>query len=227
MHLLRQLLWQLTLTVRLFQEQDWCAGLMELGRTLSRILYLRGEYVIMANDLSGLILLPGPGPDLVVRRVETREELDGLRSIASLADLSRYCRMFDHGSSVFIALQNDQPVGYGWISQMVDRSVHGVQPPLRPGDVCLHDLFVSPAHRRQGIGQMLIAHRLRFLRDNGYRRAIIAVKKDNIPSLEANRKTGYVPVGEMSHTRFLFWDRLTHNVLGPRELRPAKPGFSG
>jgi GNAT superfamily N-acetyltransferase len=212
MHLLRQLLCRLTIAIRMFQKEGWRAGLTALGRTVSRVLYQRAEYIVMANDLSGQVLLADPKPGLVIRQATTREEIASLSSMTDLADLERFYRMFDRGSVAFIAFQNDQAVGYGWISQVMHRSVHRVPPPLRPGDACLHDLFVSPAHRGQGIGHALISYRLRFLHDHGYKRAITVVRKDNTPSLKANKKTGYTRIGEMSHARFLFWDRLTYNV---------------
>lgn len=213
MHLLRQLVCRLAMLGSVFRKNGLRAGLAELTRTVSHVLYRRGDYIVMANNLTVELVLPHPQPGLVIRGVTAREELADLSALVDLVDLSRFYRMFERGSHAFIAWQNDQPVGYAWASQVVDRSVHGVQPPLRAGDACLHDLYVSPTHRRQGIGQALIVHRLQFLRDRGCQRAIIAVERDNVPAMKANGKTGYTAVGEISHARFLFWERLTYSAL--------------
>lgn len=213
MHLLRQLVYRLTVALKVFQKQGLRAGLAELGHTALRILYQRAEYTVMANVLPDQVPLPHPRPGLVIRQATTREEIASLSSIADLADMARFYKMFKNGNIAFIAFQNDQPVGYGWISKDINRSVNRVvPPPLCPGDAYLHDLFVSPPYRGQKIGRGLVSHRLRFLREHGYKRAIIVVLKDNMPALKIHEKMRYKRVGEMSHSRFLFWDRFTYNA---------------
>jgi hypothetical protein len=51
---------------------------------------------------------------------------------------------------------------------------------------------------------------LEFLREHGYRRAIVVVLKGNTPALKVDNKTGYLQVGSMSHTRILFCDRVDY-----------------
>lgn len=213
MRLSRPLLYRLISTLRAFQKKGLWAGSAELGRTVLRIFYQRGEYIIIAHTLSGQIPPPAPKPGLVVRQVNTRDEIANLSSIAEPVDMARFYKMFDHGSIAFIAFQNGQSVGCCWISQEVDRRVNRVQFPLGPGDACVHDLFVSPAHRGQGLGKSLILHRLRFLREHGYRRALGVVLKDNVPALKINKKAEYEHIGEMSHTRILFWDSFYYNMF--------------
>jgi GNAT superfamily N-acetyltransferase len=217
MHLLSQLLYRLITALKVFRENGLRAGFVELGQTIWRIFYQRAEYTAMAKELSRQAYPAAGEPDLIIRRATTREEILALSSIADLADMARFQRMFDQGSVVLIALRGGQAVGYGWISHRIDRRTNRLQPPLRPGDACLHDLFVSPAHRGQGIAQALVARRLQFLREEGYKRSIIAVAQGNAPALRVAEKAGYRPVGEMSHTRLLFWDRLTYKAI------PAEP----
>jgi GNAT superfamily N-acetyltransferase len=212
MYLFKQLLYRLAISLRMFQEKGLRAGFVELGHALLRIFYQRGEYIVIINVLSDQIPLPDTKPGLVIRQVTTLEELASLRPITDSADMARFYRMFEHGSIAFIALHNEMPVGCCWISAEIDRRANRVQPPLRPGDACVHDLFVSPEYRSEGIGRTLIAHRLRFLREHGYKRAIGAVLKDNAPALKVNQKTGHIHIGEMSHTRILFWDSFNYNL---------------
>jgi len=215
MHLLKQLFYYLIDSVRTFQEEGVRAGLERLGQTIARVFYQRAEYIIVANVLSGQAPLPNPGVGLTIRQVTTSEEIAKLSSIPDLANnMERFYRMFDNGSIGFIAFQNDQAVGCAWISQKIDPSMIRVQVPLRPGDACVHNLFVSPTHRGQGIGQALVSHRLQFLREHGYKRAIAAVLKDNIPALKVDKKTGYTPIGEMTHTRILSWDLYKYDIPG-------------
>ena len=53
---------------------------------------------------------------------------------------------------------------------------------------------------------MLVAHRLHFLRQQGYKRALVIVIKDNVPALKVEEKLGYTNIGDMHHTRLLLWD---------------------
>jgi len=213
MHLLKQLAYRLIAAARVFREKGPSAGLVELGKTVWRVFYQRAKYIAMAKELSKQAFPATGGPDLTIRRATTREEVLALSPIADLADMARFQRMFDQGSVPLIALQSGQTVGYGWISHRIDRRTNRLQPPLGPGDACLHDLFVSPAYRGRGIAQALVARRLQFLREEGYTRSIIAVAQGNAPALRVAEKAGYRPVGEMSHTRVLFWERLTYKAI--------------
>jgi len=210
--MLRQLLYRLIISLRTFRKKGLRAGFAELGRTISRIFYQRAEFIVIARALLEQIPPAASKQGLVIRRATTREEIASLSPIADMIDMARFHKMFDHGSFAFIAFQNDQPVGYCWVSEEVDRNVTRVQPPLHPGDACVHDLFVSPAHRGRRIGRALVSHRLRFLREHGYKRALAVVRRDNVPALKVDKKTGYTNIGEMSHTRILFWDSFRYNI---------------
>jgi GNAT superfamily N-acetyltransferase len=213
MYLLRQLLYRLAGTLRACQERGWRAGFVELGQIVGRIFYQRAEYVIMANELSSQVLLPDPKPDLTIRQVTVWEEIASLSQIADSVDVVRFHEMFDNGSIVFVAFQDGRPAGYCWISQEIHRSVNRAQPPLRSGDACVHDLFVSPEYRGRGVGKALILYRLWFLCEHGYDRAIAVVVQDNVAALELDKKTGYSCIGRMTHTRVLFWDYCHYDLF--------------
>jgi GNAT superfamily N-acetyltransferase len=214
MYFIKQLFYHLANDWTIFKEQGARAGLAQLGRVIWRVFYQHDEYVVLTNLLSGpnQISPPKSRPDLVIRQVTTPEELDALQPIADVADIARFHHMFKRGSIMFIAFQHEIPVGYCWISAEIDRTANRIQPPLHPGEACVHDLFVAPAYRNQGIGQALISHRLQFLQKHGYQRAIVAVLKGNTPALKADERAGYIYVGQMWHTRILFWDSLTYQL---------------
>lgn len=212
MHLLRQFLYQLAASLKALWEKGLSPGTAELGRTLLRIFYQRSEYVVIANELSHQVFRPSPNPGLVIRQLTRREEISEIGQIVGLVDMARFYQMFDRGSIVFIACQDGQIAGCCWVSERVDQNVNRVQPPLQPGDACVHDLFVSPAYRSQGIGRALISQRLKFLQELGYKRAIGAVLKGNAPAFKINEKTGHIHIGEMSHTRILFWDLFRFDI---------------
>ena len=89
-----------------------------------------------------------------------------------------------------------------------------VQAALHPrtGDAYVHDLFTSPMHRGKGIGKALAAYQLQLLRECGCNRAVEGVAKDDTPALRIYETIGYKPIGEINHTRILFWNRFKWNA---------------
>lgn len=211
---LKQLFYRVVDSSRAFKEEGIRAGLLELVRIGGRICYQRAEYVVLAKSLSENASPTMSQPGLVIRRVTTREEIANLGSIASSPDLARFYQLFDCGCVPFVASQNDRTVGYCWISKQVNQGVDrvGAALSLRPGDVYMHDLFTSPVDRGKGFGGALAANCLGYAREQDYRRAFVAMAKDNVPSLRVMRKTGYRAVGALTHSRILFWDHFKYSV---------------
>ncbi len=213
-YLLKQLIYRVIDSFKTFNEKGIRVGFAELGRTSTRIFYQRAEYVVLANILSENATPAKLQTGLIIRQVVAREEIASLISpIADSPDTARFYQLFDHGSIAFIACQNDQAVGHCWISKDVDPSVNRVGAALRLGsrDAYVHDLFTSPAHRGKGIGRSLVNHHLGYLREHGHERAVTAVIKNNMPALKVHKGTGYKVVGELLHTRILFWNYFRYN----------------
>ena len=210
MRLLNSLLYHLLEAVQTFKAEGMQAGIVRLGQTLRRIFYARSEYWILALPLSDKAVIIEPLPGLIMNQVKDKENLNFITSVASSTDSVRAYKMFAGGSFAFIAWQDGQLVGWIWASDQIDQNLNRSHTPLCAGDVCLHDLFVLPAYRRRGIGQRLVADRLQFLRERGYKRSVVSIAKDNIPSVTAVKKSGYIIIGQSHHTRFLFWNRFEY-----------------
>jgi ribosomal protein S18 acetylase RimI-like enzyme len=209
-YLLKQLFYRTTESLNTFREKGMRAGLMELARTGARIFYRRESYMILATVLSECETTAEPVPGLVIHQIKSLEDIACLRLVADSADIARFHKLFKAGSIGFVASEHGRAVGYGWISQEVNPDVNRVQAALhlRPGDAYVHDLFTSPMHRSKGIGKALVTHRLQFLQERGYSRAVEGISKDNMPALKIYGTIGYESIGEISHTRILFWDHF-------------------
>jgi GNAT superfamily N-acetyltransferase len=212
MRLLKSLVYLLLDTFVMFNKKGVRAGLANLGKVLWRIFYTRLELVVLAKPLSVSEPPLEPLPGVVIRQVREKEELAVMDDWVGPREAVRFRRVFDDGSVAFIAWQDGQLAGWGWIAYEIDPEVNRVHMPLSPGDATLYDLFVLPAYRGQGIAQRLVACRLQLLRAQGYKRAVISCAKGEIPALKLAQKTGYIGIGEGCHTRFLFWDRLKFNL---------------
>lgn len=207
MRLLKSLFYQLVDAIQVFKEKGMKVGFVRLGKTIERVFYVRRERWVFALPLSQYHSKTTFLPDLVVRPLKDRKEIVLLEALASIVDIVRFRQMFDGGSAAFIALLNERLVGWGWIAFSIDPEIDRTQAPLLPGDACLYELFVAPAYRGRRIAQQLVDYRLRFLQENGYKRAIISCSKGDVPALKVAERVGYIKIGESSHTRFLFWDQ--------------------
>jgi len=67
--------------------------------------------------------------------------------------------------------------------------------------IYLEDLFVRPAHRRQGIGKALIAHLARRCAENGWSRLQWAVLDWNTPSIDFYKSLGAQMLDEWTGVR--------------------------
>ena len=194
------------------------AGLVELRKIIFRVFYQRDEYIVIQYELSQQSVQLDSNSDLDIRQVTESKELASLRQMADENDMVRFQNLFNRGSIAFIAFRDDQPAGYCWVSEKLDKAVHRVQAPLQAGDAYVHDLFVSPAYRRHGIGKALISYRLHFLKANEYKRAVAIVLKNNAPALSVDKKVGYIHAGELVHTRVLFSDRFAYRAYGENQF---------
>ncbi len=217
MRLLKSLSYQLIELVKTFKENGFLAGLVKLGKIIRRIFYVRRDRWVFALVLSEKVITVKPLPGLVIRQVKGKEELAALASLAGPTDMVRFCQMFDEGCLAFVAWQEGQIAGWGWISDRIDPQTNRTQAPLRPGDACLYDLFVAPAYRGRGIAQRLVAHRLKFLLEHGYKRSVISCAKDDTPPLIVAQRAGYVTIGESYHARFILWERFEYRPFPTEE----------
>jgi GNAT superfamily N-acetyltransferase len=215
--LLKSFFYQLFDSIQIFTQKGMRAGFARLGQTVTRVFYVQGERVVLAKTLSGNLAALKLPPGLIIRRVLTKEDLASPASVVGPKDKVRFHQMFDQGSIAFIALQEGQPAGCGWISYQIDQRTNPAQAPLAPGDACLHDLFVAPLYRGHGIAQALVACRLQFLHKQGYKRSVISCSKGDTPALKVAQKAGYSSIGETRYTRFLFWNRLEYSPYQSEE----------
>jgi ribosomal protein S18 acetylase RimI-like enzyme len=214
-YLIKQLSYRMIDSFRTIKEEGIRSGIAEFGRTIARIFYGRAEYLVLANSLSDRLDGADPQPEFTICQVTTLEEIEGLGPIADSADMARFHELFESGSMVFIASQNAEVVGYCWVSSGAGQDVNRIAAALQleDGDAYVHDLFTSMAHRSKGVGRSLVSHRLRYLREHGYKRAVGAVFANNVPALKVNKKTGYESIGVLHHYRVLFWNHFKYVVV--------------
>jgi len=115
-----------------------------------------------------------------------------------------YERRMDRGDVLFIARMGAVPAGFQWVafnrwdSHWIEHSF-----PL-DGDVWLHDAFVDPSYRRQGIYTAMLRHVLRWAQGKGHAHAYCLVMQRNRPSVVAHERNGWLPFEQISYWQLLF-----------------------
>lgn len=213
MYLVKRLFQELGEIIDTFKKKGLKVGILHFCEIIQRVVYSKAEYFLMAHDLdlSHIDHDFEAANRLIIRRVQSIDEIDCLSPLRGLSDfipdpVNWMKKVFDDGGAGFIALHDNQPVGCSWISFKVTPELMRVPVPLEPGDAYLHALFVARDKRNLGCGRLLAIHRLRYLRENGYKRGVIIVLKNNAPALRVDKILGYECIGEVIHTRFLLWD---------------------
>ena len=185
------------------QEGSWRG----LGRIVKEVLPLPFrsiEYVVVAQLLTEPIIVPQPRLPITIR-LATIADLDRFDGIATFSEIKAYVKRFARGHICFIALHQDQLVGYNWVTPEVDPELEGAPVRLQPGDAYVGYAFMVPAYRGQGIMPALIAHRSRYLQERGYQRVIAIADVKNQAVLATCRKVGYREIDRATFQRILWW----------------------
>lgn len=111
-----------------------------------------------------------------------------------IAELEKQC-FSDPWSEKSIASEAENPLSY-WLIAEVDGNVAGYvgsQTVLDAADMM--NLAVSPAYRRQGIGQALVDALVDHLRTNGVIALLLEVRVSNAQAIALYNKLGFEQVG--------------------------------
>lgn len=214
-NLVKHLYSNLTETFKIAKEKSVWSGVLRFGQLFKLMLIKKVDMFIIAYDLSSKIRTPDIEDDLSIYPITTFEHMVSLNEVVGLSEYKPDCinllhKIFSNGGYGFIAFQNYIPIGCCWASETTPSSLFPVQVPSKPGDICVHTLFVSRLTRGKKYGKALASYRLWFLQKKDYKRAIAIVNKNNLAALKVNMKIGYVTIGEVSGLRLLFWSRLRY-----------------
>jgi GNAT superfamily N-acetyltransferase len=186
-----------------FRVEGWPGVSSEIAdRSIKRVYRKKIVFLIIEQDLA-LIRCARPPAG-----VELRDLVDGevalLAPIVSRRKLATYDRRLRAGRFCIAAFRNDQPIGYTWWTEEIDRSIE-FYPIHLPADATYGwDLFVVPAERSNGIGSSLVVARLKAARARGFARSWRLTATTNAASLRTQEKTsvgGGRVLGRLEHEK--------------------------
>ena len=88
----------------------------------------------------------------------------------------------------FVTLKNDKIIGYVWVTKMPDKNLDGFEVILFKEEMCLHNLYILPGYRREGIATTLVLYVINYLNQFGCKYLIALVDKENVASLKLFKK---------------------------------------
>jgi len=173
-----------------------------LSETLRTFLYHHIEYIVFTRSLEE------PLPSLEARvpityRVAEPDDLSYLRDVVLPSQFEYMSKRLAHGRVCTLALYQDNLTAYGWVTDKVTFEIDNLQLRLGPGDAYVDDIYTLPAYRRQGIGGALHLERLQYLKERGFKRAVLIVRMDNVPALRIDKKLSYQEADRLTFRRIL------------------------
>jgi ribosomal protein S18 acetylase RimI-like enzyme len=97
--------------------------------------------------------------------------------------LGRIC----NGNVCFVAMVENEVAGFAWLYFRKRKYEPAIEreETFKDGEALIYDRAVFPEFRRKGIGNKLNEERLRYLKAKGYKRVLVYVEADNIPSIKS------------------------------------------
>jgi len=188
------------------RKSGWRGGGRWLAERIASIPYRHTEYIVFARSLRASLPAATPRQPVTLRRAEA-DDLDHLEGVIPPSELRYLRRRLAHGRFCFLAFAGKDLAAYCWATTQVEPDIESVSIPLRPGDTYFNDAYTLPAYRRQGIQTAVHLYRLAYMRDLGYRRAVLIVAKTNAASQRLVHKLGYRKVSHLTYRRIL-WKRI-------------------
>ena len=156
-----------------------------------------------------------------IRTVSIEDIKNGLYKAVRLASgdepyehneaLGRIC----NGNVCFVAMVENEVSGFAWLyfqkgkyEPIIER-----EETFRDDEALIYDRVVFPKFRRKGIGNKLNEERLRYLKSKGYKKVLVYVQADNIPSIKSFETVGFYPTKIITCLRIFKFKRITEHPV--------------
>lgn len=189
---------------------------------LSRLLYQRESFHILARDLTTLPLPEVPSPPDIVFRTLGLDDARALNGFWPARLRGKKMRLFEQrlarGYLCLTAWRMDRIVAMDWVSGWGDdEPFTGLSIRTRHGSCLGLDLEEHKLHRGKGIGLALLACSLRESKARGYRRQVTLVQVPNVRmTVAAVVLLGFEKIGELRTRRYLGKPASVWEVNGSR-----------
>jgi len=162
---------------------------------------------------------PPIGPEIRVDvRLAGEQDLEAVACRKGEGAAQRFANSKILGGSCVVAEGERTVVGYGWINKTVFEFLGEPLRTLPDGSMCIHDMFVFPEFRGNGVFQHLLAAAFESGRAAGLHSAVCVVDRANVPAVAACRRAGM----RFRRAPILKLPGLTPMLLGVRSMGGAE-----
>ena len=152
-------------------------------------------------------------PDVVVEILKP-SDIEAYLQFRAGADPSRVRRRIAEGHWCFAARHDRRLIGVFWATTDPQRLLPVAwTPPLRPGELYLYDLFVTPEARGSKVASTLTSTMLQYFQAAGYRRVVAAILLRERGLMRLYQRLGFDVYGRMTCLKIGPWRRLFYHEL--------------
>jgi ribosomal protein S18 acetylase RimI-like enzyme len=133
--------------------------------------------------------------------------------------LGRLC----NGDVCFVAMVGNEVAGFAWLYFRERKYEPDIEreETFRDDEALMYSRVVFPKFRRRAIGNKLNEERLRYLKSKGYKKALVYVEADNIPSVKSFESAGFYPTKIIIYIRIFKFKRIKEQPINARKQKSA------
>lgn len=119
------------------------------------------------------------------------------------------------GDVCFIARVDDTILGFGWLYFQRSKYEKAFETELTFNDdeALMYDREVFKEFRRSGVSNKLNEEQLRYLQSKNYKKALVFIKFDNIPSIKSFERFGFEPIKYITIKRIFSVKRAEEHII--------------
>ncbi len=183
-------------------QRNWRAAWQYAWQMLVTAPYRRIEFIVFARSLDQPIPEVQPLVPVTIR-LATLEDIPRFEKIVLPSAVRRFVNRIAHNRLCFVALHHTDIVAYCWATPEVRPDVDNISLDLEPHDIYFDDAYTVPAYRRRKLQTAVHLYRMRYVKQMGFRRAVLIVDIHNHASLALVQKLGYREIGKVTFVRIL------------------------
>ena len=125
--------------------------------------------------------------------------------------LGRIC----NGNVCFVALIENKVAGFAWLYFQRRKYEPAIEreETFRDDEALIYDTFVFSEFRRKGVGSKLNEEGLRYIKSEGYKKSLVYIQADNIPSIKSFVTVGFYPAKIITCLRIFKFKRIKERPI--------------
>lgn len=128
--------------------------------------------------------------------------------------LGRIC----NGNICLVAMVENKVAGFAWLYLKKRKYEPAIEreETFRDDEALIYDTFVFPEFRKNSIGSKLNEEGLRYLKSKCYKKSLVYIETDNIPSIKSFSAVGFYPTKIITCLRIFKFKRIKERPINTR-----------